>query len=167
MHLDLKKRASSVGITQILRPKRAKKLRSFRKISGRRAHKNCVNSASVVAQTAELRCIFSFESVCVLMQDYTRVQRRDHAKFTQKSGEQFAKFPEIRHAPRTKSACTRPACAIHYSTTSLRVDRVIFAFRSEKESVRRGDYASFAPNSRERNFKVSEKVRRAARTKVA
>ena len=54
-----------------------------------------------------------------------------------------------------------------YSTTSLRVDRVIIAFRSEKESVRHRDHASFAPNSRERNFKVSEKFRRAARTKVS
>ena len=37
------------------------------------------------------------------MQDYARVQRRDHAKFAQKSGEHLTKLLEIRHAPRTKN----------------------------------------------------------------
>ena len=44
----------------------------------------------------------------------------------------MAKFPEIRHAPRTKK-CVHPSivsCA--YFTTSLRVDRVSIAFISEK-----------------------------------
>ena len=56
LHSDPKKQASSVGITQILRRTRAKKLQSFRKFSARRAHKSCVNSASVVARTSEHRC---------------------------------------------------------------------------------------------------------------
>ena len=54
-----------------------------------------------------------YESVCVLMQAKARGQRRDHAKIAKKSGEKFAKFPEIRHAPRTKTACVQPACAAH------------------------------------------------------
>ena len=49
------------------------------------------------------------ESACVRMQDNARVQRRDDANFAQKSREKFAKFPEIRHAPRTKNACIRAA----------------------------------------------------------
>ena len=53
------------------------------------------------------------DSICVVLQDNARVQRRDGANFAQKSRENFAKFPEIRHAPRTKIACTRPACAVH------------------------------------------------------
>ena len=48
--------ASSAGITQILRPTRAKELQNFRKKSACRAHKNCVKSASVVAQSTERRC---------------------------------------------------------------------------------------------------------------
>ena len=124
-------------------------MQSPRKISARRAHKSCANSANVVSQTSECACSF-FKSACVLVQDNARVQRRDDANFAQKPREIFSKFPEIRHAPRTEIACTRPACALHYSTTSLRVDRVIIAFRSEKESVRRQNHATFAPNSREK-----------------
>ena len=51
------------------------------------------------------------ESACVLMKDNARVQRRDDASCAQKPCESFAKFPEMWHAPRTKIACTRPACA--------------------------------------------------------
>jgi hypothetical protein len=87
------------------------------------------------------------------MQDNARVQRRDDANFAQKSREKFAKFPEIRHAPRTKTQCVHSASssfAAHTFTTSLRVDRVSIAFRSEKERVQRRDHANFAPNSREK-----------------
>ena len=58
-----KKQTSSVGVTQILRPTRAKKLQISRKFSARCAHKNCVNSASVVSPTAEF-CCSSFPSRC-------------------------------------------------------------------------------------------------------
>ena len=68
----------------------------------------------------------------------------------QKSCEKIAEVPEIRHAPRTKVASTRPCAAHYYFTTSLRVDPVSLAFRSEKESVQRRDHANFAPNSREK-----------------
>ena len=67
-----------------------------------------------------------------------------------KSREKFAKFPEIRHAPRTKNCVHSASVRCAYFTTSLRVDRVSIAFRSEKESVQRRDHANFAPNSRER-----------------
>ena len=49
---------------------------------------------------------------------------------------------------------TSVRCA--YFTTSLRVDRVSIAFRSEKESVQRRDHANFAPNSRERIAKSAK-----------
>ena len=55
------------------------------------------------------------ELACVLMQDKARVQRQDDATFAQNSREKIAKFPEIRHAPRTKIVCTRPTCAVHTS----------------------------------------------------
>ena len=70
-HSGLKSQASSVGIAQILRPTRAKKLQSFRKISVRRAQKSCVNSASVVARTVGLRSS-SFPSRCALERKITR-----------------------------------------------------------------------------------------------
>ena len=43
------------------------------------------------------------ESVYAFTQDNARVQRRDDANVAQKTREKFAKFPEIRHAPRTKN----------------------------------------------------------------
>ena len=43
------------------------------------------------------------ESAYALTQDNARVQRRDDANVAQKTREKFAKFPEIRHAPRTKN----------------------------------------------------------------
>ena len=42
-----------------------------------------------------------------------------------------------------------------YFTTSLRVDRVSIAFRSEKESVQHRGHANFAPNSREKIVKLN------------
>ena len=108
------------------------------------------------------------ESACVRMQDNARAQRRDDANFAQKSREKFAKLNfgnPARPAPKNCVHSANLCCA--YSTTSLRVDRVSIAFRSEKESVQHRDHANFAPNSREKNFKVSEKFRRAARTKVS
>ena len=102
------------------------------------------------------------------MQDNARVQRRDDANFAQKSREKLAKIPEIRNAPRTKIACIRPACAAHAAQRRYALnERARNTFKSEKESVQRRDHANFAPNSREKNFEVSEKFRRAARTKVA
>ena len=59
LHTDPKKKACSVGITQILRPTRAKKMQNPRKFSARRARKSCVNSASVVSRTAELQSSYS------------------------------------------------------------------------------------------------------------
>ena len=79
---------------------RAQKLRQL----GQRGYTNRSTSLQLLS-----------ESLCVLMQDNARVQRRDDANFAQKPRENFAKFPEIRHAPRTKIACTRPACAAHTS----------------------------------------------------
>ena len=45
-----------------------------------------------------------------------------------KSRAKFAKFPEIRHAPRTKIACTRPACAAHTLGIKLSVQCTLRAF---------------------------------------
>ena len=42
---------------------RGKELQSFRKFSARRAQKSCINSASVIARTADLHCS-SFASRC-------------------------------------------------------------------------------------------------------
>ena len=89
------------------------------------------------------------------MQDYARVQRRDHAKFAQKSGENFAKFLEIRHAPRRKIACTQPACAAHAAQRRCALnERVRNAFKSEKASVQCRGHANFALNSREKIAKI-------------
>ena len=98
------------------------------------------------------------ESACVLMQDKARVQHRDDATFAQKSCEKIAEVPEIRHAPRTKIACTRPCAAHYYFTTSLRVERVRIASRSEKARVQHRDHAIFVPNSRERIAKFPKKI---------
>ena len=177
MHPDPKKAGVQRRDHANLCPTRAKELQNSRKNSARRAHKNCVNSVSVVAQTFKCLLQLFCESVCVPMQDKARVQRRDHAKFAQKSGEKFAKISEIQHAPRTKIARSQPRCA--HCTTSLRVDRVSIASRSEKS--RRPALASrkFVPNSRERIAKFPKifgaarigkfpkKIRRAARRKVA
>ena len=110
-----KNQAPGVGITQILRPNRAKELRSFRKNSGRRTHKNCVKSPGVVSQTARPPCS-SFRSLCAFS---CRIMRESSVEITQNLRKNLAKiknfatFPEIWHALRTKIACTRPSCAAH------------------------------------------------------
>ena len=78
---------------------------------------------------------------------------RDEANFAQHSREKIANFRKS-GTPRAKKTCVHSAsvrCACF--TTSLRVDRVSIAVRSEKESVPRRDHANFAPNSRERIVK--------------
>ena len=103
------------------------------------------------------------------MQDKARVKRRDDANFAQKSHEKFAKFPEIRHAPRTKITCTRPACAL--LTPQRRSELVESALHLDlkKKASSAGIMQILRLlNSREKKkIKVFEKFRRAARTKVA
>ena len=127
-----------------------KKCQDPEKIWARRAHKSCVNSASVAARTTGLRSR-SFASrrafECKIRREssvkMTQILRKNRAKNLQnfrKSG-----------TPRAQKICVHSAsvrCA--YFTTSLRVDRVSIACRSEKESVQRRDHANFARNSRER-----------------
>ena len=93
------------------REKNAKSLQNF---SAPRAQKLRELGQRGFANRRTSKQLFS-ESACVLTQDHARVQRRDDAIFSQKSREKFAKFLEIWHAPRTKIAGTRPACAAHSS----------------------------------------------------
>ena len=100
---------------------RAEKLHKF----GQRDCTNCRTSLQLF-----------IESMCVLMQDNARVQRRDHAKFAQKFEkilQKIANLPEIRHAPRTKNCAHSSIVNCSYITTSLRLYRVSIAFRSEKD----------------------------------
>ena len=121
------------------------------------AHKSYVNSASVVARTAELRCS-KFPSRRALTCKITRESSVEMMQILRKkSREKFAKCPEIRHAPRTKNCVHSASVRCAYFTTSLRVYRVSIAFRFEKESVQRRDHANFAPNSRERSEKFLKK----------
>ena len=95
------------------------------------------------------------ESVCVVMQDKPRVQRRDDANLAQKSREKFAKFPEIRHAPRTKIARTRPACATHTSQRRRECIESVLHSDSKRKAASVGITQIFPPNSRERIGNVS------------
>ena len=83
-----KSQAPGVGITQILRPNRAKDLRSFRKFSGRRTHKNCVKSPGVVSQTARPPCS-SFRSRCAFL---CRIMRESSVEITQNLRKNLAKI---------------------------------------------------------------------------
>ena len=82
-------------------------------ISACRAQRNCLKSASMrcVNQRAPLQ-LFT-ESDVRPDAKKVRVWRRCHAIFAPKSREEIAKFPEIRRAARTKTACIRPAKAAH------------------------------------------------------
>ena len=71
---------------------------------GRRDCTNCRTSLQL-----------SFESMCVLRQDHSRVQRRDHAKLAQKSGKKLQNFQKSGTPRAQRIACTRPACAAHTS----------------------------------------------------
>ena len=124
------------------------------KFSARRAHKRCVNSASVVARTAgpflssflkrrAFDCKIERESSV----EMTQILRKNRAKNLQnfrKSG-----------TPRAPKNCvqTSSVCCTYF-TMSLGSHRVSIASRSEKECVQRRDHANFAPNSREKIAKL-------------
>ena len=99
----------------------AKLARKNCKISGnpaRRAHKNCVHSASnrcacckTSAEVFRIDNAFHYEKA--------RVRRRDHANVAPKSRERIAKFLKKFGAPRAqKVSCTRLACAATRMTSS-------------------------------------------------
>ena len=119
---------------------RAEKLHKF----GQRDCTNCRTSL-------QLFC----ESMCVLMQDNARVQRRDDANFAQKSREKFAKFSEIRHAPRIKKLRALGQRALHNSrNVAAALNEIQRLFKAEKVRVRRRDHANFALKSREKNCEI-------------
>ena len=104
------KQTSSVGVTQILRPARAKELQSFRKFSARRAQKSCINSASVIARTAELRCssfsnryAFSRKITRESSVEITQILRKNLAKNLKK----LQNFQKSGTPRAQKIACTR------------------------------------------------------------
>ena len=111
-----------------------------------------MHSTKVGSRTAKLQNSSFVESACVLTKDHARVQRRDDAIFSQKSREKICKISgnPARSAHKNCVHSTSVRCA--FLTTSLRVDRVSNAFRSEKESIQRRDHANFAPNSREKKM---------------
>ena len=156
MHSDPKKKASGVGITHVLRRTRAKEISKFPTNFGApRAQKLRELGRRGCANRRTSLQLF-FESACVRMQDNARVQRRDDANLAQKSGEKFAKFPEIRHAPRTEIARTRPACAAHTSQRRRECIESVLHSDSKRKASSVGITQILPPNSRERNFKVSE-----------
>ena len=109
-----KRKASSVGITQIFPPNSRERIAKFPKFFGaQRAQKlRELGQRGCAKRRTSLQLLS--ESVCVLMQDKSRVQRRDDANLAQNSREKFENFPEIRHAPRTKN-CMHSASAAHTS----------------------------------------------------
>ena len=140
------------------------------KISGnpaRRAHKNCVHSASeplrMLSKTS-LRFIewtMRFDPKRLAFGvEITRMLRQNCAK-------EMQKFPKkIQRAARTRS-CVHSACVCcdsHDIFESLH--QVMSALTSEQARVRRRDHANFAPKSREKVAKFPE-FRRTARTKFA
>ena len=56
-----------------------------------------------------------YESMCVLMQDNARFQRRDHAKLAQKSCKKLENFQKSGTPRAQKNACTRRSWAVHTS----------------------------------------------------
>ena len=150
-----------------MRPTRAKKNAKFQKNFGAPRSQKLREIGQRCCANLRTSLELFFESVCVLMHDCARVQRREHTKFAQKIRRNFAKFWKIRHGPRSKKCMRLASVRCANCTMSLRVDRVSIAFRPEKkESVERRNHANFAPNSREKNCKVFEKFG-ATRTKIA
>ena len=88
-------------------------IENFRKKkSARRAHKNCVKSASVVAQSAELRCSFflirrAFE--CKITREssveMTQIVRKTHAKILQNFRESGTPRAKKLHALGQRALC--------------------------------------------------------------
>ena len=96
---DSKRKASSVGITQILSPE------LWKLFGAPHAQKKLRELGQRGCAKRKTSLQLLFESACVLMQDNSRVQRRDDANLAQKSHEKFAKFPEIR--PRARLCLTQ------------------------------------------------------------
>ena len=96
----------------------------------------------VVAALGRVGSAFQCEKV--------RVRRRCHANFAPNLRDEIPKFPEIRRAARAKTACIRPATAMHTQRNVAEVERVDSALHSEKARVWRRDHASVAPILRER-----------------
>ena len=109
----------------------------------------CVDSGSVVARACRFfKCKSSRES---------SVEMRSR-KFCAKIARKICKISGNPARPAHKNCVHSASVRCAYFTTSLRVDRVSIAFRSEKESVQRRDHANFAPNSRERIAKFPRKI---------
>ena len=95
----------------------------------------------------------SAESVCVLMQDKARVQRRDHAKIAKKSGEKFANFRKFFGAPRAEKLreLGRRCCADRKISLHLFFESVHDLMQDIKST-------SPAPRSRKICVKIGRKI---------
>ena len=149
-----------------MRKNRAKELRSFRRNSGRRTHKNCVNSPGVVSQTARppfssirSRCAFSCRIMRESSVEITQNLRKNQAKKLQK----FWKFG----TPRAQKLRSLGHRALRILQMSLRVDRVSIAFRSEERRRPASASRKFCAQLARKNCKFLENYRRAARAKGA
>ena len=166
LHSDPKKQASSVEITNFA-PNSREKIAKFPKIFGapraEKLHKFGQRDRTNCRTSLQLFC----ESLCVLMQDNARVQRRDDAKFAQKSRENFCNISGNPARPAHKNCVQSASVRCTYFTTSLRVDRVRIAFRSEKSKRPASGSHKFYAQLARKNREVSENFRRAARRKVA
>ena len=147
----------------------AKLARRNCKISGnpaRRAHKNCVHSASEgcacsINVAEDVRVDNAFRS-----EKNARSASRSReccAKIARKKCKIFENF---QRAARTKS-CVHSAC-VRFNSHDIfdALHQVMSALTSEQTRVRRRDHANFAPKSREKIAKFLE-FRRTARTKFA
>ena len=108
------------------------------------------------------------ESAYAFTQDNARVQRRDDANVAQKTRENFAKFPEIRHAPRAHKqfACTRPARAAR--TLQRRGELIDSALHTDpKKKASSVGITQILRATRAKELRSSRKFRRAARRKLA
>ena len=137
MHSDPKKANVQRRDHANFAPNSREKIANFRKIFGAPRAEKLREIGQRCCENRRISLQLFYESVCVLMQAKARGQRRDHAKIAKKSGEKFAKFPEIRHAPRILvKNCVQSAIArCAYCTMSLRAHRVSIAFRSEKKQT--------------------------------
>ena len=167
MHSDLKKANVQRRDHANFAPNSREKIANFRKNFGAPRAEKLRELGQRCCANQRISLHLFIESERILLQGKVRVQRRYHAKFAQKSGEKFAKIPEIRHAPRQKNCVHSAIVRCAHCTMSLRVDRVRVAFRSKKIKRLASGSRKFCAQLPRKNCKVPENFRRAARTNVS
>ena len=89
LHSDSKKESARRRLSANFAPNSREENAEFQKNVGAPRSQKLRELAQRCCANRRTSLQLLFESVCVLMQDNARVQRRDHANFAQKAGENF------------------------------------------------------------------------------